>query len=89
LGQEEEKGVKLAGFVIHRALFGRHFTEVYPGVVDQRAGQCQITLEADFFVCMGKSEKTSVSGLELQLRAKCDPEDRRLVGPPSSCLASS
>lgn len=79
----------MAGAVVHGALFGRRFTEVYPGVVNQRARRCQITLEADFFVYMGKSEQASVPGLELQFRANCDPEDRRLAGPPSGRLASS
>lgn len=59
--------MKLAGTVIHGAPFGRRFTEASSEVVNQGAGRCQITLEADFFVFLSKSEMASDLGLKLWL----------------------
>lgn len=59
--------MKLAGIAIHGTPFGRRFTEASTEVVNQGTGRCQITLEADFFVFLSKSEMASVPGLELWL----------------------
>lgn len=52
-------------------------------------GRCQITLEADFSLFMGKSETASLSGLQLRLHAECDPQNEMPVFNPSSYSASS
>ena len=51
--------------------------------------RCQITLEADFSLFMGKSETASLSGLELRLHSECDPQNEMPVFNPSSYSASS